>query len=110
MRPGSELLVGLPVRPRPPTHTRPLANEQSSSEWSVLGLVSAPILAGLSPIAEPAALAPLVATSANDQNLSIGYIGNGRFIQAPHTGDYVRVSSLADPSYALRFVGAVRPY
>jgi hypothetical protein len=189
---GSELLVGLPVRPRPPTQARPLAHEQPSSKWSVLGLVSAPILTGLTPIAEPAALAPLVPTPANDQNLSKGqaaaaiaaqylgvpyrwggaspatgfdcsglamfvyrqlgiqlthfsgaqsnegtpvspsdlqpgdliffdpgpfgpehegiYIGNGRFIHAPHTGDYVKISSLADPSYALRFVAAVRPY
>ena len=38
------------------------------------------------------------------------YIGNAQFIQAPHTGDYVKVSSLTDPGYALQFVGAVRPY
>jgi cell wall-associated NlpC family hydrolase len=36
------------------------------------------------------------------------YIGGGMFIQAPHTGDVVRISSLA--SYAERYVGAVRPY
>jgi cell wall-associated NlpC family hydrolase len=36
------------------------------------------------------------------------YIGDGMFIQAPHTGDVVRVSTLA--SYADRYVGAVRPY
>ena len=36
------------------------------------------------------------------------YIGGGMFIQAPHTGDVVRISSLA--SYADRYVGAVRPY
>jgi cell wall-associated NlpC family hydrolase len=36
------------------------------------------------------------------------YIGGGMFIQAPHTGDVVRISSLA--SYAKRYVGAVRPY
>jgi hypothetical protein len=36
------------------------------------------------------------------------YAGNGMFIQAPHTGDVVRVSPLA--SYADRYVGAVRPY
>jgi cell wall-associated NlpC family hydrolase len=38
------------------------------------------------------------------------YIGDGSFIQAPHTGDVVKVSSLFDPSYALSYVGAVRPY
>jgi cell wall-associated NlpC family hydrolase len=38
------------------------------------------------------------------------YIGDGRFIQAPHTGDVVKISSLADPAYGLRYVGAVRPY
>ena len=37
------------------------------------------------------------------------YIGNGQFVQAPHTGDVVKISSLADPAYALRYVGAVRP-
>jgi cell wall-associated NlpC family hydrolase len=36
------------------------------------------------------------------------YIGNGEFIQAPHTGDIVRVSTLRD--YASSYVGAVRPY
>jgi hypothetical protein len=38
------------------------------------------------------------------------YIGGGRFIQAPHTGDVVKVSSLSEPSYASGFVGAVRPF
>jgi cell wall-associated NlpC family hydrolase len=37
------------------------------------------------------------------------YIGNDEFVHAPHTGDVVKVSSLADPAYALRYVGAVRP-
>jgi cell wall-associated NlpC family hydrolase len=36
------------------------------------------------------------------------YIGGGLFIQAPHTGDVVRISSLSE--YANRYVGAVRPY
>jgi cell wall-associated NlpC family hydrolase len=36
------------------------------------------------------------------------YVGGGLFIQAPHTGDVVRISSLAQ--YATRYVGAVRPY
>jgi cell wall-associated NlpC family hydrolase len=38
------------------------------------------------------------------------YIGGGRFIQAPHTGDVVKVSSLDDPRYGFSYVGAVRPY
>lgn len=38
------------------------------------------------------------------------YIGGGQFVQAPHTGDVVKISSFADPSYATRYVGAVRPY
>jgi len=38
------------------------------------------------------------------------YIGGGRFIQAPHTGDVVKISSLDEPSYAFGFVGAVRPW
>jgi cell wall-associated NlpC family hydrolase len=38
------------------------------------------------------------------------YIGNGRFIQAPHTGDVVKISSLDDPQYGLSMSGAVRPY
>ena len=37
------------------------------------------------------------------------YIGNGEFVQAPHSGDVVKISSLDDPQYALRYVGAVRP-
>jgi cell wall-associated NlpC family hydrolase len=36
------------------------------------------------------------------------YVGGGLFIQAPHTGDVVKLSPLA--SYADRYVGAVRPY
>jgi hypothetical protein len=38
------------------------------------------------------------------------YIGGGQFIQAPHTGDVVKISSLDEPSYAFGFVGAVRPW
>ena len=38
------------------------------------------------------------------------YIGDGRFIQAPHTGDVVKISSLDDARYGFSFVGAVRPY
>jgi len=38
------------------------------------------------------------------------YIGGGRFIQAPHTGDVVKISSLSEPGYAFGFVGAVRPF
>nr|MBA3843386.1 C40 family peptidase [Actinomycetota bacterium] len=51
-----------------------------------------------------------------DQNPVLGpqhegiYIGDGRFIQAPHTGDVVKISSLDEPTYGFSFVGAVRPY
>ena len=38
------------------------------------------------------------------------YIGNDQFIQAPHTGDVVKISSLDEPAYALGYVGAIRPY
>jgi cell wall-associated NlpC family hydrolase len=38
------------------------------------------------------------------------YIGGGEFIQAPHTGDVVKISSLAEPQYTFGFVGAVRPW
>jgi cell wall-associated NlpC family hydrolase len=38
------------------------------------------------------------------------YIGDGQFIQAPHTGDVVKISSLAEPGYLFGYVGAVRPY
>jgi hypothetical protein len=37
------------------------------------------------------------------------YIGGGEFIQAPHTGDVVKISRL-EGKYALGYVGAVRPY
>jgi len=33
------------------------------------------------------------------------YIGNGQFIQAPHTGDVVKISSLRDGYYSKQFVG-----
>jgi hypothetical protein len=38
------------------------------------------------------------------------YIGGGLFIQAPHTGDVVKISSLMDSGYMFSYVGAVRPY
>jgi cell wall-associated NlpC family hydrolase len=38
------------------------------------------------------------------------YIGEGRFIHAPHTGDVVKISSLSEFGYASGFVGATRPY
>ena len=38
------------------------------------------------------------------------YIGGGRFIQAPHTGDVVKITSLMDSGYLFSYVGAVRPY
>jgi cell wall-associated NlpC family hydrolase len=37
------------------------------------------------------------------------YVGNGLMVQAPHTGDIVRVVPLSD-GYVQRFVRAVRPY
>jgi len=36
------------------------------------------------------------------------YVGTGRFVHAPRTGDVVKVSALAD--YAASYMGAVRPY
>jgi cell wall-associated NlpC family hydrolase len=36
------------------------------------------------------------------------YIGGGKFLQAPHTGDVVKISSLTDPGYASEFCGARR--
>ncbi len=38
------------------------------------------------------------------------YLGGGQFIHAPHTGDLVKISSLAEPGHAFGFVGAVRPW
>jgi len=38
------------------------------------------------------------------------YVGNGKFIHAPHTGDVVKISSLASGHYKQDYVGAVRPY
>jgi NlpC/P60 family len=38
------------------------------------------------------------------------YIGNGDFIQAPHTGDVVKISSFDEGAYSASYVGAVRPY
>jgi hypothetical protein len=36
------------------------------------------------------------------------YIGGGKFIHAPHTGDVVKISSLADPYYQNRFFAGRR--
>jgi hypothetical protein len=38
------------------------------------------------------------------------YVGGDRFIQAPHSGDVVKISSLSEFDYASSYVGAVRPY
>jgi hypothetical protein len=38
------------------------------------------------------------------------YVANDKFIQAPHTGDVVKISSLKELGYASSYVGAVRPY
>jgi cell wall-associated NlpC family hydrolase len=37
------------------------------------------------------------------------YIGDGKFVQAPHTGDVVKISNLSDPYYVQTFAGATRP-
>jgi cell wall-associated NlpC family hydrolase len=36
------------------------------------------------------------------------YVGSGSFIHAPHSGTTVRISSLTDPWYSSRYVGARR--
>jgi cell wall-associated NlpC family hydrolase len=36
------------------------------------------------------------------------YIGDGKFLHAPHTGDVVKISSLSDPYYASQFAGGSR--
>jgi cell wall-associated NlpC family hydrolase len=36
------------------------------------------------------------------------YMGNGKFIHAPHTGDVVKISSLNDPYYSSQFAGGRR--
>ena len=36
------------------------------------------------------------------------YVGNGKFIQAPHTGDVVKISSLSDAYYSSVYLGAGR--
>jgi cell wall-associated NlpC family hydrolase len=36
------------------------------------------------------------------------YVGNGRFVHAPRRGDEIRVTSLDDPYFAKKYVGARR--
>ena len=36
------------------------------------------------------------------------YIGGGRFVHSPHTGDVVKISSLSESWYASNWVGARR--
>jgi cell wall-associated NlpC family hydrolase len=36
------------------------------------------------------------------------YIGNDQFIHSPHTGDFVKISSLSDSWYASTWVGGRR--
>lgn len=37
------------------------------------------------------------------------YVGGGKFIHSPHTGDHVKISSLSESWYASQYVGAGRP-
>ena len=36
------------------------------------------------------------------------YVGDGKFLHAPRTGDVVKISSLSEPHYAAEFAGARR--
>jgi cell wall-associated NlpC family hydrolase len=36
------------------------------------------------------------------------YMGGGKFLHAPHTGDVVKISSLSEPYYRAQFAGARR--
>ena len=36
------------------------------------------------------------------------YLGGGKFLHAPHTGDVVKISSLDEPYYAGQFAGGRR--
>jgi cell wall-associated NlpC family hydrolase len=38
------------------------------------------------------------------------YVGGDQFVEAPHTGDVVKIASLSQAAAALGFVGATRPY
>jgi cell wall-associated NlpC family hydrolase len=37
------------------------------------------------------------------------YVGGGKFIHSPHTGDVVKISSMSDSYYSANYVGAGRP-
>jgi cell wall-associated NlpC family hydrolase len=37
------------------------------------------------------------------------YIGNGRLVDAPHSGSVVKIESVNDPWYAQNYIGALRP-
>jgi len=58
---------------------------------------------------EPGDLVFFEPTARGPQHEGI-YVGAGRFIQAPHTGDVVKISLLDEPSYRFGYVGAVRPW
>lgn len=57
---------------------------------------------------EPGDLVFFEPSAAGPQHEGI-YVGDNEFVQAPHTGAAVTISSLATPAYALSYVGAVRP-
>ena len=38
------------------------------------------------------------------------FVGGDRMIEAPHTGEVVKFSSLAQRTKGLKYLGAVRPY
>jgi cell wall-associated NlpC family hydrolase len=37
------------------------------------------------------------------------YVGGGRMVEAPHTGDVVKIVNFTTGSYATAYAGAVRP-
>jgi cell wall-associated NlpC family hydrolase len=37
------------------------------------------------------------------------YLGNGRLVDAPHSGTVVTIESIHDPWYARNYIGALRP-
>src|SRR5205823_5735415 len=98
--PGTQLLIGLARAAQPVAKHR-----QARLSWLALGVPGR----GPPDQLEPGDLVVFEPSARGPQHEGM-YIGGGQFIQAPHTGDVVKISSLLEPAYQFGFVGAVRPW
>ena len=60
------------------------------------------------PVAASTSCSPATSSSSTPSTTSGIYLGDGLFVDAPHTGAFVRIDSLSEKWYAKKYVGARR--